>query len=525
MDEFLNRSEQQEPETPSPAAESAETPAENPPKVPPVDEPVPNADPLAPASQNTLGSESTAATEQAGAPAAPVEEPPVQPNTAPNPYAQNQNPYAPTGSPYAQGGAFYPPRQTAYAPVGNPVVYSPVRPVQAKPASKGLKVFAVILAAVLLLTGASAAGYYVGKNNSGTTAHKSVSVNLAAKPKNTDEMTAAEVYDAVNNSVVGIVIYNTAGSMAQASGVFYTEDGYIVTNDHIYAEIPSAKFKIYTADGKEYDADYVAGDQISDIAILKIKSGSFHAASFGDSDQLFNGEHVVAVGRPADATDASVITGGIVSSTGKRVTGTTSYSIKMIQTDSAINPGSSGGALVNMYGQVVGITSSKLVGTNYDAVGYAIPTTMVKRVAEELISDGHVVSRAKLGITYTVIDSVTAEINDYDHVGLYVASVSEDSDLYGKVKEGDVITQINHMDITDDDMVLDIIQDSAAGDTITVTVYSSSGNTKTYDAVLKANIGESSYSNKAASGNAAKGGVDGSGSDKSGGTFDFPSGE
>ena len=404
----------------------------------------------------------------------------------------------------------------------NRINYSEVLPVKDyKPMSKGLKAFALIMAAVIMLTGASVAGYFLGRNSTGSGTRKNVTVNLAAKPADTDEMTAAQVYEKVNSSVVGITVYNSAGDGSQASGVLYSEDGYIITNDHIYSEVGAPKFKIYTSDGKEYDAKYIAGDQISDLAVLKIDGSGFTPARFGNSDEIIYGENVVAVGRPSDATQASSITKGIISSTGRRVKTTSNYSAKLIQTDSAINPGSSGGALVNMYGQVIGITSSKLAGVSYDAVGYAIPTKTMKRICEELIKNGKVVSRAKLGITYTAINSVTAEINGYDCVGLYVASVSEDSDLYGKISEGDVITHINGIEVKSDDIVLDIIEESSAGDKISVTVLTKKGNEVTLDAVLKANVGESSYTTEINSSESS----DNDSSSSSGGTFNFPFGE
>lgn len=405
--------------------------------------------------------------------------------------------------------------------VYNRINYTPVNPIDDyKPMNKGLKIFAAVMAAVILLTGASATGYFLGKSKSNPTLRGNVKIDLAAKPADTDEMTAAQVYDKVNASVVGITVYNTAGNSAQASGVFYSEDGYIVTNDHIYSEVGAPKFKVYTSDGKQYDAKYVSGDKISDLAVLKIDGKGFSAAEFGDSEQLVYGESVVAIGRPSDATEASSITKGIISSVARRIKTTTSYSAKLIQTDSAINPGSSGGALVNMYGQVIGITSSKLAGVVYDAVGYAIPTKTMKRICSELIKDGKVVSRAKLGITYTAINSVTAEISGYNNVGLYVASVSEDSDLYGKVSEGDTITRINDIEVTNDDVVLDIIDNCSAGDKITVTVITKAGAEKSFDAVLKANIGESSYSTEINSDNTSS-----DNSSSSGGTFNFPFGQ
>ena len=385
--------------------------------------------------------------------------------------------------------------------------------------SKGLKVFCLVLAAVMLLTAASATGYFFGRES--VSANRKIAaakLDLASKPKNTDASSPAGVYSMINESVVGIRVYNSNGLMSDASGVVYTEDGYIITNDHIYADIGAAKFKIFTYDGTQYDAEYVAGDAISDLAVLKITSNvKLKAATFGNSDELVCGEDVVAVGRPSDATEYSSITSGIISLTRRRVQTTTSYSASLIQTDSAINPGSSGGALVNMYGQVIGITSSKVAGAEYDDIGFAIPSVTVKRVVSQLVKEGKVVDRAKLGISYTEVDSVTAAINGNDITGLYVAEVSEDSDIYGKVSAGDIITQINGIQITSDEIVLDIIEDSRAGDTITLSVYTKNASTADYTVKLKANVGESSYSDVLNSPSKEE--------SSQGGTFDFPFGE
>lgn len=385
-------------------------------------------------------------------------------------------------------------QQTNYTPY-NPIVYTPVTEVkEQKPISRGFKFFCFIMVAVIILSSTCITGYFIGKNSANNNPiGQKIDLGLSAKPTNKDQMSAAEVYEKVNPNVVGIVIYNSKGIASQASGVIYTEDGYIVTNDHIYSEVAAPKFKIYTHDGAQYDAKYVAGDKVSDLAVLKIDNVKLSPAEFGDSDQLVYGEDVVAIGRPNDATSASSITMGIISATNRRISTTTNYSSRLIQTDSAINPGSSGGALVNMYGQVIGITSSKLASSTQDAVGYAIPTTVMKRIVTELIEKGKVVSRAKLGITYLAVDSVSAEVGNYSHVGLYVDDVAEDSDLYKKVTKGDIIIKINDIDITSDDIVLDIIEQSSAGDTITVTVVTKDGNTKTLKAVLRANISESSY--------------------------------
>ncbi len=411
-------------------------------------------------------------------------------------------------------------------PVWNKVEYSPVGCIDDyKPMGKGLKIFCVIMAAVVALTATTAVGYFMGRSSvSRNYIGSNVEVDLAAKPTDTDPNTPAQVYELVNESIVGIRVYNDAGEMGDASGVIYSKDGYIVTNDHIYSEIAAPKFKVFTFDGTEYDAVYVAGDTVSDLAVLKIENGkNFKVAEFGDSEQLVNGESVVAVGRPSDATDNSSITSGVISLTRRRVKTTSSYTASLIQTDSAINPGSSGGALVNMYGQVVGITSSKLAGVEYDAIGFAIPTKTMKRVVEQLISGGQVSDRAKLGITYTEINSVTAEVENYAAVGLLVVSVGEDSDIYGKVGEGDIITHVNGVAITNDDIVLDIIEDCKAGDTISLTVMLSSGSEADFDVTLRANISESSYSSDLGSREDQTESSSSGGSN--GGIFDFPYGE
>jgi len=407
------------------------------------------------------------------------------------------------------------------------VNFTPIKPENDKEGmSKGLKVFCGILALVILLTGSCVTGYFFGKNSISFNSAKKISLDLASKPKKTDESTASEIYEKLNESIVGIEVYNDQGAMAEATGVVYSKDGYIVTNDHIYAEIAAPKFKIYTHDGKEYDATYVAGDSISDLALLKVRNGSFTVPEFGNSEEIVCGENVVAIGRPSDARANTSITKGIISLTKRRMSTTSSYSATLIQTDSAINPGSSGGALVNMYGQIIGITSAKLAGVNYDDMGFAIPTVTMKRVISQLAENGKVENRAKLGITYSEITSVTAAINNTDTTGLYIASVSEDSDLSGKVTQGDIITHVNGTKITNDDIMLDVIEQSYAGDKITLTIVDSKGSAKDYTVTLKANVGESSYHlNSTEQQNGNNQGGNKQNGNSSDGTFNFPDGE
>ena len=199
----------------------------------------------------------------------------------------------------------------------NPVVFTDIVPqTDKKSSTKGLKVFVLALVCIIALTGTGLVGYFSGKNaSSSVSSPKNSKIELQNTPEDKNAMTPSAVYEKVNPSVVGIMVYNTAGKGGQASGFVYSKDGYIVTNDHIYSEISSPKFKIYTSDGKEYDAKYVAGDTISDLAVLKIDDCKLTPAVFGNSDELYEGQNVVAIGRPNDATDKSSITSGFISAT------------------------------------------------------------------------------------------------------------------------------------------------------------------------------------------------------------------
>ncbi len=345
--------------------------------------------------------------------------------------------------------------------------------------SKGLRIFCIILAAVIALSCTAVSGYFYGKYSAMKGNSNPDNITLESRPEKGETLSSAEIYRNVAPCVVGIYVYSVIDSelvVSTASGVVYSADGYIITNDHIYSDFPSAKFKIFTHDLKEFDAVYVAGDTRSDLAILKITDKvNLKPAVFGNSDEIITGEAVCAIGCPNGYSDTSTITRGIVSDPAVRKSITSNYSSNFIQTDTAINPGNSGGALVNMFGQVIGITSSKIAGTSIEGVGFAIPTTIVKRISDSLIKHGRVVDRAMLGITYTFHNSVSAETLGFDSAGLLVMSVGESSDLFGKIAPGDYITHINDVRITDDDIILDVIDRCSPDTTITLTVANKSG--------------------------------------------------
>ena len=361
--------------------------------------------------------------------------------------------------------------------------------------NKGLKVFCIALAAVFLLSCCSVGGYFLGRIQTKTISYSNGDVNITLNKKpNTEELSAAQIYNEVAPYVVGILVYNDAGKTSEASGVIYSENGYIVTNDHIYSEIPSAKFKIYFYDGLICNATYVAGDTRSDLAVLKITDDvKVTGANFGDSSEVISGEMVCAIGCPNGYSKKSTITAGIVSAPKVRASITSNYSSNFIQTDTAINPGNSGGALVNAYGQVIGITSSKIAGAIFEGIAFAIPSQTVKKNVESLILNGNVVDRAQLGVSYYFFNDIEAKIVKIGVGGLYISEVNQDSDLLGKVEKGDIVTRINDVAITDDSVVLDLLEEYKPGEAVLLTVYKSTGEIVTVSAALLSDVGSSSY--------------------------------
>lgn len=395
-----------------------------------------------------------------------------------------------------------------------------------KTSKKGMRIFALILALIIVVTSLLTAGYFLGRSSTQNTSKNFKSAELSSK-KDSKQEDISTVFENTLKSVVSIVVYNNT-TASRASGVIYSSDGYIVTNDHIYSKITSPKFIVTLSDGTQYDAKYIAGDTRSDLAVLKIDAKGLDAAVFGDSAELGVGEDILTIGYPGTSSDNSAsLTSGIVSALDVRATTSSAYSGKYIQINAAINPGNSGGALVNMYSQVVGITSAKQSSSDYEGIGYAIPSATVKQTVDLLIKEGCVKGRAKLGITYKEINKMNSEIGNLP-MGIYIASISDDSGMSGiGINVGDVITYVNDKQITYATIMLDVIDDAKAGDTISITVYSAeTGDSQNYSVTLTEDAGSSSFSLVDANSNGDES-SDSSNSDSSeeqgsGKTFDFP---
>ncbi|MBQ8533221.1 MAG: serine protease [Clostridia bacterium] len=396
---------------------------------------------------------------------------------------------------------------TRYRPCGASKVYE-----NHKSSKRGYKIFLSVLALVLVFT----VGVVVGSValNDGPSENKvskpneplsdfagtELDITLNSKPDdktadNSGRMSIGEIFDFVSPSIVEISIYTDSDKnfslISYSSGIVMSQDGYILTNDHIYTDIPDPV--IYVTVGSEsYKGTFVAGDTRRDISIIKIDAKDLKPAVFGKSSELEMGEDVYAIGNPARLENS--ITNGIVSSLNRRVTNADGYSEHFIQTNAAISGGSSGGALVNRYGQVVGITSSKYASTDIEGISFAIPIDEAIKMSADLLKNGKVTTRAKLGIRYVEVTVAEAEKNDVP-VGLMFDSCSEDSSLYRSgIVSGDIITEINGTKITNSNIVLDIVDEKKPGDTVTLKVYSvKTGEYKEYKANMMADEGSTNY--------------------------------
>ncbi|MBI1306688.1 MAG: Do family serine endopeptidase [Bacteroidetes bacterium] len=259
---------------------------------------------------------------------------------------------------------------------------------------------------------------------------------------------------------------------ASGSGVIITNDGYIATNNHVIEN--ANKIEVILEDKRSYVAELVGRDPETDLALLKIEEKSLPFLSFGNSDELKVGEWVIAVGNPFNLT--STVTAGIVSAKGRNINllrQNSEYAIEnFIQTDAAVNPGNSGGALVNTRGELIGINTAIASQTgSYAGYSFAVPVNIAKKVLDDILKYGEV-KRAILGVR---IQDITAELADEkgikDIKGVYVPEVIEDgAAAKAGLKDGDVILKINNVAVNKASELQEQISKYHPGDKITVSI-------------------------------------------------------
>ena len=350
-----------------------------------------------------------------------------------------------------------------------------------------LFLLAAILGAVLTLAVAHSLGYLnpSGENNQSLIGSNSENgedalgqVDLLSVD---DEVSVVSVVAAkVRPAVVGITAYSTTNNMWQGmqevaassgSGVIIDKAGYIVTNNHVVSGATRLEVTLY--DGKNYAATLIGTDIRTDLAVLKIEADQdLTVATFGDSDELVIGEIAIAIGNPGGNDFAGSTTVGFVSGLNRLIVNSDGVRLNVVQTDAAINPGNSGGALVNRKGEIIGINSNKLANSNYEGMGFAIPSNTVKDVAEQLIQYQKVI-RPALNVTfYYNVTPAFAELNNLSvDYGVVVEATAGGVAAAAGMQTYDIIVAVNGEKIEDWYDLQDNIFSREVGETVTVTIY------------------------------------------------------
>ena len=321
---------------------------------------------------------------------------------------------------------------------------------------------------------APSTGNYEESNAKDKTDKNYKGLNLNKKPEKTSSQKSGSSYafKQVEKSVVGIICYvdgqegSAKSYTTMGTGIVASSDGYIITNAHVTDYSRTAyKYKVITDNKKEYNAGVVGYDNRSDLAVLKIDASGLTPASFGDSSQIEVTEDVIVVGNPLSLNYQNSVTKGIISALDRQVS--VMNNVRCIQTDAAINPGNSGGPLCNMYGQVIGITNSKIALDDYEGMGFAIPSKLVKSIVDDIIRYSYVKGRVRIGIIGEV-----DYINDSFETGIKVEEITKDGPIDGSgVQVGDFITKFDGKKVSNFADIFDLLENHSAGDKVKVSAY------------------------------------------------------
>ncbi len=409
----------------------------------------------------------------------PVQEEPRTPYQTPVQHPEYQAPQQPAGQQYdpqGENGAPQPPKKK-------------------KPHGRGVVIaLCSVAAACLLFAGGAALGHAFSSDSgepgddeqtaSGELPTMQLSQTPELDPDNYDVvngLAGEEIYKKVSPSIVSVLAANHDGTGGSGSGVIMSEDGYVITNNHVVVSENTGErvdsVTVQLSDGTQIPATIIGTDEKTDLAVLKAQSDEkLTAAEFGNSDELQPGEYAYAIGSPGGVELANTITGGRISAINRDIT-IDDRVMTLIQTDASINPGNSGGALINKFGQVVGITSAKLSssgfgGISYEGLGFAIPINTTKTIVDELLQNGYITGRPTIGITGKNVESADGSIQ-----GVQIYSIDSRAKAANEgLQVGDIITAVDGTPTPTMNEVNEVKENKKAGDKLTLTVYRISTN-------------------------------------------------
>lgn len=284
-----------------------------------------------------------------------------------------------------------------------------------------------------------------------------------------EELPLQDIYKKVIPSVVSITAMKEGGT-ATGTGIVMSSDGYIITNYHVVTT--ADQISVLLTGGEEYLASPVGGDETSDLMVLKIDADHLTPAEFGDSDTAQVGDTVVAIGDPLGTELRGTMTDGIICGIQRNIS-VEDRTMTLMQTNAALNSGNSGGPLVNMEGQVIGINTMKIASSynSVEGIGFAIPISSAKPIVDELVEKGYVSGRPAFGFKVETLENQV--VRYFGLPGrLCIRSVEESSDAYQQgIREGDIITAIEGTEVSSTDEFNRIKNEFVAGDALTLTIY------------------------------------------------------
>ncbi|MBQ1252101.1 MAG: trypsin-like peptidase domain-containing protein [Firmicutes bacterium] len=303
-----------------------------------------------------------------------------------------------------------------------------------------------------------------------TAAEMIPSDNITPATNDGTELSVAEVNQKVSPAVVLITARGMVGG-GQGTGFIISDDGYIVTNAHVVADFNEITVTLNDEAKTEYPATVVGADATTDIAVLQIRAKDLPTAEIGTSADLQVGQDVVVIGNPLGEEFSGSVTTGIISALDRQVEFDDGSVYDYIQTDAAINSGNSGGPLMNMQGQVIGVNAAKIDSSVAEGMGFAIPIDDVVPVVNDLIEYGYVTERPYIGIAG---ESLNEQYSSFYNLpmGVHVTAITEGSPAAdSKIQVDDIITHINGIAVSSVGQLNNVKNDYKPGDTVELTVY------------------------------------------------------